>query len=172
MIVTFRTRGFCGFFFPQQFAFWLIFQPRWKCNYGPFMHFPLSTLFTAWVFLRFVLRICKILVQLSALFTKISPPLKRFATSNSRNILIFKSSKLSIPTTFRLKVAGKFLWLSWNSLPETFSLTYFLFLSLIWGTHFQWHKTKNICYEKMMGLIWLYIVLGQFQAILNILHLF
>ena len=80
---------FRNFFFPQQFAFWVTFQPRLKCNYGPFLYFPHSTLLTVWVFLGFVLRNCIILDQLSALFRKISPPLKHFATSNSRNILHF-----------------------------------------------------------------------------------
>ena len=159
-----QNYDFWNFLFTQQFAFWLIFQPR-------FLHFLHSNLFTTWVFLRFVVRNSKILVQLSALFRKISPPLKVFATSNSRNILIFKSSRLSIPAAFRFKVAEKFSWLSWNSLPRTFSLTYFIFLSWITRTNFQWYKTKNICPEKMMGLISLYILLEQFLAILNILHL-
>ena len=163
---------FCNFLSPQQFAFWVIFQPRSKCNYCPFLHFLHSTLFTAWVFLGFVVRNWKILVQLKALFRKISPPLKHFATSNSRNILIFKTSRLSIPATFRLNVAENFLLLSWNSLPRTFSLTYFFFLSWITRTNFQWYKTKNICPEKMMCLISLYILLEQFLAIRNILHLF
>ena len=113
---------FCDFFFPQQFFVWLFFQPRWKCNYGSFLHFKHFTLFTAWVVFGFVVRNCKIFVQLSALFRQISPPLKHFA--KSRNILIFESSWLSIPTIFRFKVAEKLLWLSWNSLPWTFSLTY------------------------------------------------
>ena len=172
IIATFTTRDFGDVFFPQQFAFWLIFQPRLKCNYGPFLYFPLSALFTAWVFLGFLSRNRKIFVQLSALFRETFPPLKHFATSNSRNILIIKSSRLSILTTFRLKVAEKFSWLSWNSLSRTFSLTYFLFLSWITGTNFQWYKIKNFCYEKMMGLISLYILLEQFLATLNILHLF
>ena len=163
---------FCNFFFPQQFAFWVTSQPRLKCNYGPFLYCPYSTLLTAWVFLGFVLRNCMILVQLSALFRKISPPLKHFATWNSRNILIFKSSRLSISATFRLKFAEKFSWISSNSLPGTFSLTCFIFLSWITGTNFQWHNTKIICSEKMMGLISLYILLKQFLAILRVLHLF
>ena len=107
IIAAFATRDFRDFFFLQQFAFWLIFQPRLKCYYGPFWHFPYSTLFTAWVFFKFVVRNCKILVQLSALFRKISSPLKHFATANSCNILIFESSRLSIPANFRLKVSEK-----------------------------------------------------------------
>ena len=43
--------------------------------------------------------------------------------------------------------------MSRNSFPGTFSLTYFLFLSWITGTSFQWHKTKNIYSKNMMGLI-------------------
>ena len=72
------------FFFPQQFFLWLIFQPSWKCNYGSFLYFKHSTLFSAWVFFGFVVRNCKIFVQLSALFTKVSPDLKKF--------LIFESA--------------------------------------------------------------------------------
>ena len=124
IIATFATRDFCGFFFPQHLAFWLIVQPCLKCNYVPLLHFLYSTLFTAWVFFEFVVRNCKILGQLSALFRKISFPLKHFASSNSCSILIFKPSWLSVPATFRLKVAKKFSWLSWNSLPGTFSLMY------------------------------------------------
>ena len=115
---------FRDFIFPQQFALWLIFQPCLKCNYDPFLYFKHSTLFTVLVFFEFVIRNCKIFVQLSAFFRKISPPLIHFATLNSRNILIFESSLLSIPATFRLKIAEKFLWLSWSSLPGIFSLTY------------------------------------------------
>ena len=124
IIATFASRDFRDFFFPQQFVLWLICQIRWKCNYGSFSHFKHSTLFTARVIFGFVIRNCKISVQLNALFRKMSPPLKHFATLNSRNLLIFESSWVSIPTTFRLKVAENFLWLSWNSLPWTFSLTY------------------------------------------------
>ena len=113
-------------FFPQHLAFWIIFQLRLKWNYGPFLHFPHSTLFTTWVFFEVVVRNCKILVQLSGLFRKISSPLKHFATSDSCNILIFESSWLSIPATFCLNIAEKFSWLSWNSLPGTFSLVGFL----------------------------------------------
>ena len=167
-----QNSDFCNFLFPQQFAFWLFFQPHLKCNYGDLLNFPHPTFFTAWVFLGSVVRNCKILVPLSALFRKISPPFQHFATSNSGNILIFKSSVLSILAAFCLKVAEKFSWLSWNFLPRTFSLTYFIFLSWITGTNLQWHKTKNICSEKMMGLISLYILLEQFIVILNILHLF
>ena len=112
------------FFFLEQFALWLIFQPRSKCTHSPFLHFKHSTLFTAWVISGFVVRNCKISVQLSALFRKISPPLKRFTALKSCNILIFESSWLSIPTIFRFKVAEKSLQLSWNSLPWTFSLAY------------------------------------------------
>ena len=121
---TLATHDFRDFFFPHQLAFWLIFQPRLKCNYGPFWHFSYSTLLTAWEFSEFVVRNCKILVQLSALFRKISSPLEHFTISNCCNILIFGSSWLSIPAIFRLKVAEKFSWLSWNSLSGTFSLTY------------------------------------------------
>ena len=104
---------FRDFFSQQHLAFWLIFQPSLKCNYGPFLHLLHSTLFTAWVFFGFSVRSCKIWVRLSALFRKISPPLRHFATSNSRNILIFESSWRSILANFPLKVAEKFLWLLW-----------------------------------------------------------
>ena len=112
IIATFATPDFRDLLFPQQFVLWLIFQPRWKCNYGSFLHFKHSTSFSSWVFFGFVVTNCKIFVQLSALFRKISPPLKLFATLKSCNILIFKSSWLSIPTTFCLQVAEKLLWLS------------------------------------------------------------
>ena len=92
LIATFATHVFSDFFPPQHIAFWLIFQPRLKCNYGSFLHFPNSTLFTVWVFSEFVVRNCKILVQLSALFRKISSSLKHSATLNSCNILILESS--------------------------------------------------------------------------------
>ena len=46
------------------------------------------------------------------------------------------------------------------------------FLSWITGTKIKWHKTKNICSEKIMGLISLFILLVQFLAILNMVHLF
>ena len=90
-----KVRGnncdFCDFFFPQQFFVWLIFQPCWKCNYGSFLHFKHSTLFTAWVFFEFVGRNYKILVQLSALFRKISPPLRPLSYRNQSIDLLFKS---------------------------------------------------------------------------------
>ena len=121
---TFATHDFRDFFFPHQLTFWLIFQPHLKCNYGPFWRFSYPTLFTAWEFFEFVVRNCKILVQLNALFRKISSPLKHFTISHCCNILIFGSSWLSIPAIFRLKAAEKCLWLSWNSLSGTFSLTY------------------------------------------------
>ena len=54
IIAAFATCDFCDFFFRQQFAFWLIFQPRLKYNYSPFWHFPYSILFTAWAFFEFV----------------------------------------------------------------------------------------------------------------------
>ena len=130
--VMWHNCDFRDFFFPQQFVLWLIFQPRWKCNCGSFLRFKHCNLFTAWLFFEFVVRNCKIFVQLSALFRKISPPLKHFATLKSRIILIFKfcfSNNFSIPTTFRLKVPEKPLWLSWNSLPWTFSSTYFKSIS-------------------------------------------
>ena len=44
-----------------------------------------------------------------------------------------------------------------------------IFLSWITATNLQWHKTKDFCSERVMGLISL---LEQFLAILNILHLF
>ena len=102
---TFVTRDFLDFSFPQQLAFWLIFQPRLKCNYGPFWHFPYCTLFTEEI------QDFKIFVQLSALCRKFPSPLKLFATSSFWNIFIFESSWLSIPATFRLKVAEKLSWL-------------------------------------------------------------
>ena len=80
IITTFATRDFRDFFFPQHLAFWIIFQLRLKWNYGAFLHFPHSILFTTWVFFEVVVRNCKILVQLSALFRNMSPPLKHFAT--------------------------------------------------------------------------------------------
>ena len=39
-------------------------------------------------------------------------------------------------------------------------------------TNLQCHKTKNIGSEKVIDLISLYILLEQFLAILNMLHVF
>ena len=47
-----------------------------------------------------------------------------------------------------------------------------IFLSWITGTNLQWHKTKNICSKKMIGLISLYIILEEFLAIITTLHVF
>ena len=145
IIATFVTRNFRNFSFPQQLAFWLIFQPRLKCNYGPFWHFPYSTSLTTWVFFEFVVRNCKILVQWSALFREISSPLKHFETSNPCNILIFESSLLSIPATFRLKVAEKSSWISWNSFPATlqdfkWGVGTLLMLMLVLSVTFSCHE--------------------------------
>ena len=59
-----------------------------------------------------------------------------------------------------------------NSADADISFECDILLSWITRTNLQWHKTKNICSEKVMGLISLYILLEQFLAILNILHLF
>ena len=113
-----RDCDFCDFFFPQQFAFWLIFQPRLKCNYGPFLHFPHSTLFTAWAFFEVVIKNCNILVQLSALLRNISPPLRHFATSYSqyfdfRISMTFNSRDFSLKS--RRKIFMTFLqFSSWD----------------------------------------------------------
>ena len=88
------------------------------------LHFKHSTLFRAGVIFGFTVRSCKIFVQLSTLFRKISPPLKHFATLKSHNTLIFESSWLSIVRIFCLKVTERFFWLSWNPLLLTFPLTY------------------------------------------------
>ena len=47
-----------------------------------------------------------------------------------------------------------------------------IFLSWITGTNLQWHKTKNICSKKMIGLISLYIILEEFLAIITTLQVF
>ena len=80
IFTTFATRDFRDFFSPQHLAFWIIFQLRLKWNYGLFLHFPHSILFTTCVFFEVVVRNCKILVQLSALFRNMSSSLKHFTT--------------------------------------------------------------------------------------------
>ena len=107
-----------------------------KCNYGFFLHFKHFTLFTAWVFYGFVVRNCKIFVQISALFRKISPPLKHLSTLNSRNILIFESSWLSILAIFRLKVAEKLVtFLKFSSVDIFFNVLKFNFII---GVNLKW----------------------------------
>ena len=176
--VTGHNCDFCDsplsrFFLPATIHnFWLIFQPRLKCNYGPFFYFPHSTLFTAWIVLGFVIRNCKILVQLSPLFREISPPLKHFATSNSQNILVFQILKTFNSRDLSFKSRRKIFVTFLKFFSQDIFFSILSFLSWITGTNFQWHKTKNICSKKMMGLISLYILLEQFLAVLHIVYLF